>query len=132
MKTVKDTSLLSFVELNIEGKIKGRQLEYLKALASYGKPATDLELTKFVGKADPNYFRPRRNELVKDLMIIAISKRKCNISNKLVYSWYFTVSGYNLILELLTSKEGGLKSLNRAIPSSSPQINLKPPSYYLV
>jgi hypothetical protein len=64
-------------------------VEYLEALRKIGHPATDLEVSRFSGHNDPNYFRPRRNELVKMGLIVEIGKRECSVSKKTSLIWWF-------------------------------------------
>lgn len=84
---IRQTSLLSFAEML--KKTNERQAQYLEALHGFGYPATDLEITRFAGHSDPNYFRPRRNELVKMGLIIECPKRECSVSHKTALTWWF-------------------------------------------
>lgn len=69
---------------------RAHQRLYLVALLSLGCPSTDREVAQFVGIADPNYFRPRRNELVRMGLIGKCGKRKCLVSGKVVFTWWFS------------------------------------------
>ena len=60
---VRDTSMLSFID--IQDKLSDRHTEYISSLVDIGKPSSDSEVVKNFGKQDPNYFRPRRYELMK-------------------------------------------------------------------
>ena len=62
---------------------------YFVALLSLGCPSTDREVTQYVGLSDPNYFRPRRHELMRDGFIVKCGKRKCKVSGKTALTWWF-------------------------------------------
>lgn len=70
-------------------ELNGRYREYLDALQSVGYPATDQEVSRYMGHGDPNYFRPRRNELVKMGVVRLVGKRKCGVSGKAAMVWWF-------------------------------------------
>lgn len=70
-------------------ELSSRYQEYFEALRGIGHPATDLEVSRFSGHGDPNYFRPRRNELVKMGLVIEIGKRACAVSGKTALVWWF-------------------------------------------
>lgn len=48
---------------------------------------TDYELTKAFGRSDPNFIRPRRNELYKMGMIRQTGVRQCNVTGRLSATW---------------------------------------------
>lgn len=83
---VRDTSILAYIELADEQKLGERQAEVLRALKDVGE-ATDRELAVLMGKADPNYIRPRRNELVSYGFVKEAGKRKCRVTNKMAIIW---------------------------------------------
>jgi len=89
---IRDTSRESYHELlRHPYEINGRQLEYLQTLKELGHAASDQEVTAFAGHKDPNYFRPRRFELVEQGLIGECSnKRHCTISGRLVHIYWFT------------------------------------------
>jgi hypothetical protein len=66
-----------------------RYQEYLESLRALGKPSTDQEVCNYACHNDPNYFRPRRNELVKLGLINEVGKRECKISGKTALIWWF-------------------------------------------
>ena len=70
-------------------EVTGRYLEYLEMLKQLGEASTDQEVSKYAGHSDPNYFRPRRNELVKMGFIIETGKRECSVSHKTCLVWWF-------------------------------------------
>lgn len=69
-------------------ELSGRYLEYLESLKGVGHPATDLEVSRFAGHSDPNYFRPRRNELVKMGFVCEAGRRVCSVSGKTAITWW--------------------------------------------
>lgn len=94
---IRDTSLESFDD--IQDKISKRQMEYMELLYEIGYPSSDYEVTVQGGYDDPNYFRPRRYELMKYGFIIENGKRPCKITNKTVCVWWFTNDGLKLLNE---------------------------------
>jgi len=85
--SVRQTSLLSYH--NMRECLGDRQLEYCEALAELGHPATDLEVSRFFGVGDPNYFRPRRFELMRLGVVVEVGKRVCGVSGRLACVWWF-------------------------------------------
>ena len=69
-------------------EISGRHKEYLDALRGMGHASTDQEVSRFAGHSDPNYFRPRRNELVKLGLVVESGKRECSVSHKTALVWW--------------------------------------------
>ena len=71
-----------------------------------GQPSTDMEVAKFFNKTDPNYIRPRRNELAetdkekrllnKPLIQYSGIKRKCKVTGMTCMTWWFTDLGKTL------------------------------------
>lgn len=86
---VQETSRLAYRDIiSHPHELHGRYLEYLEALERVGHPATDLEVSRFAGKSDPNYFRPRRNELVKLGFVQKAGQRVCSVSGKTAMTWW--------------------------------------------
>lgn len=83
---IRQTSLMSFKQ--IFPSIAGRHKEYMVALEEMGQPSTDLEVTRFAGHSDPNYFRPRRYELMKMGFVVEVGKRMCSVSKKKAIVWW--------------------------------------------
>jgi hypothetical protein len=54
---------------------------------------TDYEIAIKNGYADPNKFRPRRNELEKGGFVFEAGKRPCNITGKTAIIWKLTQNG---------------------------------------
>jgi len=81
---VQDTSLLTWIELQPE--LGERQQMVLKAIEQRG-PATDVELSHYLGRRDPNFVRPRRKELYDKGMIRAVGKRECLITGRTAHVW---------------------------------------------
>lgn len=84
---IRQTSLAAYED--IQQDLSSRYKEYFEALREIGSPATDLEVSRHAGHSDPNYFRPRRNELVKLGLIIECEKRQCSVSGKTSLTWWF-------------------------------------------
>ena len=82
--SVEQTSMLSWVEL--QPALGKRQDEVYFALQTLGI-ATDWEITKALGRNDPNYVRPRRKELYDLGLIRAVGKRPCTITKRTVLVW---------------------------------------------
>jgi len=99
---VRDTSMLSFID--IQDKLSDRHTEYINSLVDIGKPSSDSEVTSNFGKQDPNYFRPRRYELMKYNIIKEYGKDKCSVTGKRVYKWYFTKRGLEIARDIVTLK----------------------------
>lgn len=57
-----------------------------KLCREYGD-ATDYEIAKSLNKSDPNFVRPRRNELAKMKKIEVSQKRECRITGRRVLAW---------------------------------------------
>ena len=64
-----------------------RQMEYVMELRDIGHPSTDLEVAEHAGHMDPNYFRPRRNELVKKGLVVEDCTRTCRVSGRMAKTW---------------------------------------------
>jgi len=52
---------------------------------------TALEITGKLKKFDPNFVRPRINELVKIGLVCESGKRCCSISGRMVLTWISTI-----------------------------------------
>jgi len=95
---IRDTSRESYHDLlRHPHEINGRRLEVLNAINEIGKPVTDQEIKKYLCKNEPNYVRPRRNELVELGFVESFIKRECNITGKKVYTWKLTQMGINFL-----------------------------------
>ena len=100
---VRPTSLEAYIELiNDPEMLNKRYQEILVALWEQGIPSTDREITTYLGREDPNYVRPRRNELADPEhfyrpLVQEISKRECLISGKTAYAWFLTKEGDMLV-----------------------------------
>lgn len=54
--------------------------------------ATDFEIARFLKRADPNYVRPRRYELVNKHKLVGFSqKRPCDVTGKVALAWKILV-----------------------------------------
>ena len=85
---MQETSIESY-EL-IQPKIGKRQLLVYSAIITLGSP-TDMEISKFLKRDDPNYVRPRRNELVKKGLVVENGKRIDKFTNRKAIIWKITV-----------------------------------------
>ena len=86
---VRETSRESYRDLVRHPlEISGRHLEYLSTLRALGEAATDQEVCRAAGHLDPNYFRPRRNELVKLGLVVEAGRRVCGVTKKKAITWW--------------------------------------------
>jgi len=83
---MQQTSLDVYFALLNEGKLGAMQQQVYDAFTKFGN-YTDLELTHLMGWQDPNWVRPRRNELVKLGLIEEKERRKCMISGRKAIVW---------------------------------------------
>lgn len=75
-------------------KMGERQTEVYRALQEIG-PATDWEITKHLGKNDPNYVRPRRRDLANPEkfnppLVEEVEKRTCSVTRETAIAWNIT------------------------------------------
>lgn len=84
---MRQTSISSFYDLQESGEVSGRQKMVLDALIRLGHPATDREICDFLFRTDPNFVRPRRNELYKKGLIKCVGQRTCHVSKKTAMIW---------------------------------------------
>ena len=91
---IRETSKDAYNTLKtITNEINKRQLEYLKALDELNQPSTDYEVARHNKHNDPNYFRPRRYELMKKGLVIEAGKRQCRITYRTCIIWQLTDQG---------------------------------------
>ena len=83
--TVRQTSLIAYRDL--QPKLRGKQQIVYAAIQQY-PDQTDFELTRLMGKTNPDEVRPRRNELVKLGCVVCSGKRVCSVTGKLAYIWH--------------------------------------------
>jgi len=83
---MQQTSLDTYFALREEGKLGTMQQMVYDAFTRFGDH-TDLELTHLLGWQDPNWVRPRRNELVKLGLIKEKERRTCMISGRKAIVW---------------------------------------------
>ena len=89
MTPVKDTSILSYAQEQDRG-LGHRQLRVYEAIQELNREGifpTDREIAELLGKADPNFVRPRRFELVQLGYVKMHGKKRCSVTGKLAYSW---------------------------------------------
>lgn len=86
---IQETSLKAFRE--IQDKLGERQLLVLNALKElcYRQGnATDQEIKQYLSKAEPNFVRPRRYELVNKFKLVGFDeKRTCRVTGKTSLAW---------------------------------------------
>jgi len=82
--SVRQTSIESYDEL--KPKLSSRHRMVMLALNLLVE-ASDFEIAAFLNEKDPNFVRPRRNELYKMGKIKCVGKRKCTITKKTVMIW---------------------------------------------
>lgn len=83
---IQQTSLQSYGEILSSNKVSDRHDEIYRALLKIGE-GTDREICYQLGQHDPNYVRPRRNELVKLGLVRQVCKRTCDITGKTAIVW---------------------------------------------
>lgn len=106
-RVVADTSIEAYYHLISEDEINNRQIEYIQALFRIGHPATDLEVSRYAGHSDPNYFRPRRYEVAgfdnrflifkAHPLVKQVDSRPCKISKKRAKIWKLTDLGERIV-----------------------------------
>lgn len=85
---IQPTSTASYHEEKKKG-LTERHQEIISALRD-GGAMTDRELQQYLGKADANEIRPRRNELASinyGMKIKEASKRSCRVTGKKAIVW---------------------------------------------
>jgi len=80
---IRQTSLDSYNSLKNIGQ---RQKLVYDGIKTYPN-ITALELARKLGKLDPNFVRPRINELKKFGLVVEGDKRICSISKRKVLTW---------------------------------------------
>ena len=92
---MQSTSLLAWDEF--QGKLGERQMIIFNAIAELCKvqgDATDTETMTHLLQQDPNYVRPRRNELVNDFKLIGYAEtRRCKLTGNTCRAWKLTKRG---------------------------------------
>lgn len=95
-RIVRQTSIDCYMEMLPKlGKRETEVYQTLKRMHQQGmRNATDMEITTFLNKKDPNYVRPRRNALSAPLeeggkygLVVLDCKRECSITHKRVMAW---------------------------------------------
>lgn len=109
LKNVRDTSIKSYRELLEDGVLSERYKTILKALHELGKPSTDREIAKHLLVGDPNFVRPRRNELCDtkkyDMpLLMATERRECEVTGKTAYCWWFTEESEAVVKRLTATR----------------------------
>lgn len=85
-RTIQETSRISYEEIKRERRLAESQRRVLDALSLLGR-ATDSEIMRALGEADPNRVRPRRFELAQAGRIRENGKRVCTVTGKLAIEW---------------------------------------------
>jgi len=83
---IDENSKEAYINLRDSELLSKRELETYE-LILFNPNKTARELTKIAGKEDPNYFRPRINELETLGVIKRNGKRVCDISQNTSYIW---------------------------------------------
>lgn len=94
---VEKTSFESYLELRDSGLLSERQQTILDAIRELGS-ASDSMITKYLGKVDPNYVRPRRKELLDLGLIVPAFEGVCQVTGRHVYFW--EVSKFPLVVSV--------------------------------
>lgn len=85
---IRQTSILAYDYIKKTGKPVSDQMLYLDLLQTIGQPSTDREVAMF-GGVDVMRMERRRNELVKEGIVVSVGVRRCNVSNRLCHIWWF-------------------------------------------
>lgn len=80
---IRQTSLEAYQALDL-GR---RQLIVYEGVKQYPSK-TALELSRKMGRLDPNFVRPRLNELAKMGFVKEGNKRTCSISKRKALTWF--------------------------------------------
>lgn len=86
---VEETSLDAFREFDHTQKGLCRQQMVSNAIEAI-EPATDQEITAYLGYTDPNKTRPRRVELVKAGEVMWVGTRPCKVTGRSAKVWALT------------------------------------------
>ena len=88
---MQNTSLYNYFPRWDEGEFNAAFRQPIKArIMSYACKVddfTDRELIQYLGYADTNKVRPRRNELTKKGFLIELRQRPCQVTGKLCIAW---------------------------------------------
>ena len=84
---MRETSLLAYLSLRDLGLRQSEVLGAIRRMNRGGLFPTDRELSEFLGYADPNKVRPRRNDLMRFGLVREHGKRECGVSGKLALTW---------------------------------------------
>lgn len=84
---VRSTSLNAWMSLEDLGEKQQEVYNCIKDNSQKGFHLTDYEIAHELGYANPNVVRPRRNELAKMGLVCVHSRKICNITNRLAFSW---------------------------------------------
>lgn len=85
---MRQTSILSYADVKESGQAATDKKLYLCLLGSLGRPSTDREVALF-GGVDVMRMERRRNELMKEGIVVSVGVRKCTVSNRSAHVWWF-------------------------------------------
>ena len=104
---VEDTSMQAYLQIIPEiGERQTIVLIAIKELCYKFDDCTDQEIRRHLQKAEPNYVRPRRFELVNDIkVVIEARKRNCKVTGRLAKAWKID----QLRLDKMILKNHGVK-----------------------
>ena len=83
---IRQTSLQSYRQLKSCDELGRRQRLVFDGLKMY-PGISALELSRKLGRLDPNFVRPRIKELADLGLVVCVGKRVCSISKRLVMVW---------------------------------------------
>jgi len=84
---MRDTSLLAYHALDDLSERQVKVLDAIRQMNSRSKYPTDREVAKYLGFADPNKVRPRRNDLARLGKVEIHGKRECGVTGRLALTW---------------------------------------------
>lgn len=83
---IQQTSILAYTEVCKTKYALKKVNEYLKALSTFTPGASDRDVSKLLGW-DPGRVSARRNEAIKDDMVMEYGRKLDNNTNKTVIVW---------------------------------------------
>lgn len=91
----------------------GRDREVCEALCAIGRPASDREIMRQLGKSDTNYVRPAITRLTDSRVLREIERVKCPETGKRVRRSWFT-DGQGVTANIITTQPRRVESAARS------------------
>lgn len=116
-RSVRETSVQTYHEIEDEGLLGEMQLKVFNALKELGE-ASDREIAHYLSAEDPNSVRPRRKELSDLDLIMEAGKRHCTVSGRMVLIWTINPSPNRRNRAIVAPGETFLESIREGIKTS--------------